>query len=84
MKKQLLYIAALFAAMLIAGTIDEQTRQLEQQHLTFVDEQDNMYTISLRGRFWKNDDPEFDLDFVTLEKDGISFSFDINIFDDHI
>ena len=31
MKKQLLYIAALFAAMLIAGTIDESTRQLEQQ-----------------------------------------------------
>jgi hypothetical protein len=31
MKKQLLYIAILLAAMLIAGTIDEQTRQLEQQ-----------------------------------------------------
>jgi len=30
MKKQLLYIAILFAAMLIAGTIDEQTRILEQ------------------------------------------------------
>lgn len=56
----------------------------EQQHLTFVDEQDNMYTISLRGRFWKNDDPDFDLYFVKLEKDGVSFSFDVNIFDDHI
>ena len=56
----------------------------EDQHLVFVDEQDNMFTIHLRGRFWKQDDPEFDLDFVTLEKDGISFSFDINIFDDHI
>ena len=31
MKKQLIYIALLFAAMLIAGTIDEQTRQLESQ-----------------------------------------------------
>tara|TARA_R110000868_G_scaffold195690_1_gene441398 strand:+ start:305 stop:418 length:114 start_codon:yes stop_codon:yes gene_type:complete len=31
MKKTLLFIALLFAAMLIAGTIDEQTRQLEQQ-----------------------------------------------------
>jgi hypothetical protein len=31
MKKTLLFIAMLFAAMLIAGTIDEQTRQLEQQ-----------------------------------------------------
>jgi len=30
MKKTLLFIAMLFAAMLIAGTIDEQTRQLEQ------------------------------------------------------
>ena len=31
MKKILLFIAMLFAGMLIAGTIDEQTRQLEQQ-----------------------------------------------------
>ncbi len=31
MKKTLLYIGLLFAAMLIAGTIDEQTRQLESQ-----------------------------------------------------
>jgi hypothetical protein len=31
MKKTLLFIAMLFGAMLIAGTIDEQTRQLEQQ-----------------------------------------------------
>jgi hypothetical protein len=31
MKKTLFYIALLFAGMLIAGSIDEQTRQLEQQ-----------------------------------------------------
>jgi hypothetical protein len=31
MKKTLLFIAMLFAGMLIAGTIDEQTRILEQQ-----------------------------------------------------
>jgi hypothetical protein len=31
MKKTLLFIALVFGAMLIAGTIDEQTRQLEQQ-----------------------------------------------------
>jgi len=31
MKKTLLFIALLFGAMLIAGTIDESTRQLEQQ-----------------------------------------------------
>lgn len=56
----------------------------ETQHLVFVDEQDNMFTIHLRGRFFRSDDPEFDLDYVTLEKDGISLSFDINIFDDHV
>lgn len=66
---------------------DDQTGWFEvdeTQHLVFVDDQDNMYTIHLRGRFWKNDDAEFDLDFVTLEKDGISFSFDTDIFDDHL
>jgi hypothetical protein len=31
MKKTLLFIALLFAGMLIAGSIDESTRQLEQQ-----------------------------------------------------
>jgi hypothetical protein len=30
MKKTLLFIAMLFLGMLIAGSIDEQTRQLEQ------------------------------------------------------
>ena len=30
MKKALLFLAMLIAGMLIAGTIDEQTRQLEQ------------------------------------------------------
>jgi hypothetical protein len=56
----------------------------EHQQLVFIDDNDNVFAIHLLGRFWKKDDPEFDLDYVTLEKDGISFSFDINIFDDHI
>jgi hypothetical protein len=56
----------------------------ETQHLVFIDDLDNMYTINLRGRFHKNDDPDFDLDYVTLEKDGVSFSFDLDIFDDHL
>lgn len=56
----------------------------EKENLDFIDEQKNTFIIHLRGRFWKADDPEFDLDYVTLEKDGISLSFDINIFDDHI
>jgi hypothetical protein len=66
---------------------DDQTGWFEvdeKQHLVFVDEQDNMFTIHLRGRFFRSDEPEFDLEYVTLEKDGISFSFDVNIFDDHV
>ena len=66
---------------------DDQTGWFEvdeTQHLVFVDEQDNMFTIHLRGRFFRSDEPNYDLDFVNLEKDGISFSFDINIFDDHV
>ena len=66
---------------------DDQTGWFEvdeKQHLVFVDDQDNMFTIHLRGRFFRSDDPEFDLDYVTLEKDGITFSFDINIFYDHV
>jgi hypothetical protein len=56
----------------------------ETNNLVFIDEQDNLYTINLRGRFWRKGEPDFHLDFVTLEKDGISFSFDVNIFDDHL
>lgn len=56
----------------------------EHQELIFIDDNDNIFIIHLRGRFWRKDDPEFDLEYVTLEKDCISFSFDINIFDDHI
>jgi hypothetical protein len=66
---------------------DDQTGWFEvdqEQHLVFIDDLDNMYNINLRGRFFRQYDTEFDLDFVTLEKDGISFSFDINIFDDHL
>ena len=56
----------------------------ETQHLVFIDEQDNLYTINLRGRFWRKGEPDFHLEYVTLEKDGISFSFDVDIFDDHL
>jgi hypothetical protein len=56
----------------------------ETNNLVFIDEQDNLYTIHLRGRFFRSDEPNYDLEYVTLEKDGISFSFDVNIFDDHI
>ena len=56
----------------------------EKEHLVFVDEQDNMFTIHLRGRFFRSDEPNYDLEYLTLEKDGISFSFDVNIFDDKV
>ena len=56
----------------------------ETNHLIFIDEQDNLYTIHLRGKFWRKDENEFNLEYVTLEKDGISFSFDVDIFDDHL
>ncbi len=66
---------------------DDQTGWFEvdeKQHLVFIDEQDNLYVIHLRGRFWRNGEPDFNLEYVTLEKDGISFSFDVDIFDDHL
>ena len=66
---------------------DDQTGWFEvdeTQHLVFVDEQDNMFTIHLRGRFFRSDEPNYDLEYVNLEKDGISFSFDVNIFDDKV
>jgi hypothetical protein len=43
-----------------------------------------MYTIHLRGRFWRADEPNFDLEFVRLEKDGISFHFDTEMFDEKV
>ena len=56
----------------------------ETNNLVFIDEQDNLYVIHLRGRFWRKGEPDFNLEYVTLEKDGISFSFDVDIFDDHL
>ena len=55
-----------------------------KDNLVFIDEQDNLYTIYLRGRFWRKDEEDFDLEFVRLEKDGIFFNFDVNIFGDRI
>jgi len=56
----------------------------EKNNLVFIDEQDNLYVIHLRGKFWRKGERDFNLEYVTLEKDGISFSFDVNIFDDQI
>jgi hypothetical protein len=66
---------------------DDQTGWFEvdqEQHLVFIDDLDNMYTINLRGRFWRKDEPNFDLEFVRLEKDGISFHFDTEMFDEKV
>jgi hypothetical protein len=56
----------------------------ETNNLVFIDEQDNLYVIHLRGRFWRKDEPNFDLEFVRLEKDGISFHFDTEMFDEKV
>jgi hypothetical protein len=54
------------------------------ENIDFVDEQDNIFTIHLRGRFWKTDDPQFDLDYIQLVNNGIVLDFDLNLFEDHI
>lgn len=56
----------------------------EHQHLVFIDENDNIFGINVIGRFWRKFDPEFELEVVELTKDGIVFSFDVNIFEDSI
>jgi hypothetical protein len=50
MKKTIIYIALLFAAMLIAGTIDEQTRILEQQTNTIKDKQNEHTNNHVKSR----------------------------------
>ena len=56
----------------------------EHQQLVFIDDNDNVFTIHLLGRFWRKLDSEFELEVVELTKDGIVFSFDVNIFEDSI
>lgn len=56
----------------------------EHQQLVFIDDNDNVFAIHLLGRFWRKYDPEFELEVVELVKDGIVFSFDVNIFEDKI
>ena len=56
----------------------------EHQQLVFIDDNDNVFAIHLLGRFWRKYDPEFELEVVELVKDGIVFSFDVNIFEDRI
>jgi hypothetical protein len=55
----------------------------EYEHLTFIDDNDNMYSIHLRGRFWRKDESQYDLEYVSLEKDGVIFNFDPNLFTNH-
>ena len=56
----------------------------EHQQLVFIDDNDNVFAIHLLGRFWRKLDPEFELEVFELVKDGIVFSFDVNIFEDSI
>lgn len=66
---------------------DDETGWFEvgpNEKLIFIDRYNNKFIIHLLGRFWRKLDPEFDLEVVELEKDEIIFSFDVNIFENHI
>jgi len=50
----------------------------------FVDENNNTFEIDVLGRFFRADEPDFDLHYIRLKKDGITFEFDYRIFQDRI
>ena len=50
----------------------------------FTDENGNTFEFDVLGRFFRKDEPEYDLHYVRLKKDGITFEFDYRIFQDHI
>ena len=56
----------------------------EEEGTHFIDENQNTFQIDILGRFLRNDEPEFDLHYVRLKKDGITFEFDYRIFQDKI
>ena len=56
----------------------------ENEGRQFIDEQGNVFAIDVLGRFFRKDEPEYDLHYVRLKKDGITFEFDYRIFQDRI
>lgn len=56
----------------------------EKEGTQFTDENQNTFEIDILGRFFRKDEPEYDLHYVRLKKDGITFEFDYRIFQDRI
>lgn len=56
----------------------------ENEGRQFTDENNNTFEIDILGRFFRADEPNFDLHYIRLKKDGIIFEFDYRIFQDHI
>jgi len=52
--------------------------------MNFVDENGITFEIDILGRFFRRDEPEYDLHYIRLKKDGITFEFDYRIFEDKI
>ena len=56
----------------------------EKEGMNFVDENGISFEIDILGRFFRRDEPEYDLHYIRLKKDGITFEFDYRIFEDSI
>jgi hypothetical protein len=56
----------------------------EKEGMQFTDENQNTFEIDILGRFFRRDEPEYDLHYIRLKKDGITFEFDYRIFEDKI
>jgi|688.fasta_scaffold2485633_1 hypothetical protein len=56
----------------------------ENKGRQFTDENGNTFDFDILGRFFRADEPNFDLHYIRLKKDGIIFEFDYRIFQDHI
>jgi hypothetical protein len=56
----------------------------EKEGMQFTDENQNTFEIDILGRFFRKDEPEYDLHYIRLKKDGITFEFDYRIFEDKI
>jgi hypothetical protein len=56
----------------------------ENEGRQFTDEKGNVFDFDILGRFFRADEPNFDLHYIRLKKDGITFEFDYRIFQDHI
>jgi len=56
----------------------------EKEGMNFVDANGITFEIDILGRFFSRDEPEYDLHYIRLKKDGITFEFDYRIFEDKI